>query len=106
VKKDAPPEAATGPLRIAKDRLFLDIKVIPGASKSELAGVKDGRLRIRIAAVPEGGRANSALIAYLAKTLGCPKKDLCIFSGEKSRLKTVTLPLLLREGAEAAITGR
>ncbi|MDR2072459.1 MAG: DUF167 domain-containing protein [Spirochaetaceae bacterium] len=88
------------PLRTGKDRLFLDIKVVPGSSKSEIAGVKDGRLRIRIAAAPEGGRANSALIAYLAKALGCPKKDVALHSGEKSRLKTAALPPQLRERAE------
>ncbi|MDR2313855.1 MAG: DUF167 domain-containing protein [Spirochaetaceae bacterium] len=94
------PRIPPGPLRTGKDRLLLDIKVIPGASKSETAGVKEGRLRIRIAAAAEGGRANSALMAYLAKALGCPKKELSLYSGEKSRLKTAALPPQLRERAE------
>ena len=73
------------------DRLFLHIKAIPGASKTEPAGVKDGRLRFRIAAAPEDGKANGELIAALAKIFTCAKREIAIHSGERSRLKTVSL---------------
>jgi uncharacterized protein (TIGR00251 family) len=73
-------------------RVLLDINAVPGASKTEFAGIKDDRLRIRIAAAPEDGKANSALLAFLAKTLDCPKRELILESGEKSRLKTVSFP--------------
>jgi uncharacterized protein (TIGR00251 family) len=82
-----------GVFRISGSRLLVEIKAVPGASKTEAAGVTGGRLRIRIAAAPEGGKANSALIAFLAKELGCPKHDIAIVSGEKSRLKTAAVPL-------------
>ena len=72
-------------------KVRLDIKVLPGASKSELAGIKEGRLRIRIAAQPTGGKANEELIAYLAGILHCPKKSILIELGEKSRQKTLIL---------------
>jgi uncharacterized protein (TIGR00251 family) len=78
-------------------RLLLNIKAIPGASKTEFAGFKDGRLRIRIAAAPEEGKANGVLIGFLAKTLGCPKRDITLETGEKSRLKTVSFPAALGE---------
>ncbi|MDR0403258.1 MAG: DUF167 domain-containing protein [Treponema sp.] len=78
--------------RISDGRLLVNIKAVPGASKTEAAGVKDGRLRIRIAAAPEDGKANGALAAFLAKELGCPRRGVAIVSGEKSRLKTVALP--------------
>jgi uncharacterized protein (TIGR00251 family) len=81
-----------GFFRISGGRLLVDIKAVPGASKTEAAGIKDGRLRVRIAATPEDGKANSALTAFLAKELGCPKRDVAIVSGEKSRLKTAALP--------------
>ena len=70
----------------------LEIKVLPNASKTEFAGYKDGRLRVRIAAAPEDGKANAELISFIAKTLGCPKKDVTIVLGEKSRLKTLAVP--------------
>jgi uncharacterized protein (TIGR00251 family) len=88
-----------GFFRISGGKLLVDIKAVPGASKTEAAGVKDGRLRIRIAAAPEDGKANSALTAFLAKELGCPKRDIAIVSGEKSRLKTVAVP----PGSEAKL---
>jgi uncharacterized protein (TIGR00251 family) len=74
----------------------LDIKAIPSASKTEFAGIKDGRLRIRLAAAPEDGKANAELLAFVAKSLGCPRRDLQLLSGEKSRLKTIALPLEYR----------
>jgi uncharacterized protein (TIGR00251 family) len=78
--------------RITDDSIHIDIKAIPGASKTELAGIKDSRLRLRIAAAPEDGKANAELIAFLAKTLGCPKRDIRLLKGEKSKLKTVEVP--------------
>jgi uncharacterized protein (TIGR00251 family) len=79
--------------------LLLNVKAIPGASKTEFAGIHDGRLRVRIAAAPEDGRANDTLVAFLAKTLGCSKKEVTVKSGERSRLKTVSLPLRCLEKA-------
>ena len=79
-------------LRVTNGTLFLDIKAVPGASKTEFAGIKDKRLRVRIAAAPEDGRANAELAAFLAKATGCPKRDLRLASGEKSRLKTIAMP--------------
>jgi len=75
------------------DTIRLEIKAIPGASKTEFAGVKDGRLRIRLAAAPEDGKANAELLGFLSKALGCAKRDLRLVSGEKSRVKVVALPV-------------
>jgi len=72
--------------------IHVDLKVIPGASRNEFAGVRDGRLCVRIAAAPEDGKANDCLRGFLAKTLDCAKRDVVIVKGEKSRLKTATLP--------------
>jgi uncharacterized protein (TIGR00251 family) len=79
--------------RVSGDRLLVGIKAVPGASKTEMAGITGGRLRIRIAATPEDGKANGVLVAFLAKELGCPKRDIAIVSGEKSRLKIAAVPL-------------
>jgi uncharacterized protein (TIGR00251 family) len=79
-------------IRPAGDLLLLDIKVQPGASKSELVGIKDGRLKVRIAAAPEDGRANAELAALFAGLFHCAKRDITLKTGEKSRLKTLALP--------------
>jgi uncharacterized protein (TIGR00251 family) len=79
--------------RIEGGFLRLLVKAIPGSSKNAFAGIKDGRLRIKIAAAPEDGKANEELRSFLAKALGIPKKEVSLSTGEKSRLKTITLPL-------------
>jgi uncharacterized protein (TIGR00251 family) len=78
--------------RVEGDTIRLEIKAVPGASKTEFAGIKDGRLRIRLAAAPEDGKANAELLSFLSKALGCAKRDLRLISGEKSRLKVVAIP--------------
>jgi uncharacterized protein (TIGR00251 family) len=84
-------------VREAEGHILLDIKAAPGASKSLLSGLQGGRLKVKIAAAPEDGRANAELIAFFAKALGCAKKEITIKSGERSRLKTLALPAGLKE---------
>ena len=60
-------------------------------------------LRVRIAAAPEDGKANAELIDFIAKALDCPKRDLTLLRGQKSRHKTVALPHLYRAQLEAII---
>jgi uncharacterized protein (TIGR00251 family) len=79
--------------------LELKLKVNPGSSKTELLGIKEDRLCIKIAASPEDGKANACLTAFLSKLFDCHKKEIIIKSGEKSRLKTIRLPLNCLEKA-------
>jgi uncharacterized protein (TIGR00251 family) len=72
--------------------LYLKIKVLPGSSKSSLGDIKEGMLKVKIAAAPEDGKANEELRAFFAKTLDVPKKDVVLEKGEKSRVKTLRLP--------------
>jgi uncharacterized protein (TIGR00251 family) len=87
-------------IRICGDFLLVDIKAVPGASKSALGEIKEGRLKVRIAAAPEDGKANEELRSFFAKALGLPKKDLVLETGEKSRLKTLRLPISAKEKIE------
>jgi uncharacterized protein (TIGR00251 family) len=78
----------------AKDgALELRLKVNPCSSKTELSGIKEQRLYVKVAASPEDGKANACLIAFFSKLFDCPKKEILIKSGEKSRLKTISAPL-------------
>jgi uncharacterized protein (TIGR00251 family) len=90
--------------RLSGASIFLAIKAAPGASKSRIAGASDGRLRIKLAAAAEDGKANAELRAFLSKALDCPRKDIALVSGEKSRLKTLSLPLACLEKLEKLIT--
>jgi uncharacterized protein (TIGR00251 family) len=88
-------------LRVEGDTIRIEVKAQPGASRTELAGLKDGRLKVRIAAAPEDGKANAELCRFLAAALGCPKGSVAVLRGEKSRLKTLRAPLSCRARAEA-----
>ena len=66
------------------------VKVIPKSSKTEFAGyLPDGTWKIKVAAVPEKGKANRALVEFLAGHLGISKSRIRIVSGETSQLKRV-----------------
>ena len=48
-------------------------------------------LRLRVAAVPDKGKANAAVVTLLAKALDVPKSAIAVTSGETARLKTVRI---------------
>lgn len=67
------------------------IKLVPNAAKSEVVGWEGDRLKVKVKAVPEKGRANEELIEVLSKHLNIPKSKLKIVKGMKSRLKKVEI---------------
>jgi uncharacterized protein (TIGR00251 family) len=79
--------------RLSGASILLSIKAAPGASRTRIAGLSGDRLRITLAAAAEDGKANGELRAFLAKALNCPRKEVVLVAGEKSRLKTASLPL-------------
>ena len=90
---------------IIGDELHIAVKALPGASKTEFAGIREGRLWVRLAAAPEDGRANAELAAFVAKSVGCSKRDVALLRGEKSRFKTLALPSTYRVQLEKIIGG-
>ncbi len=77
--------------RAADGSLVLSLHIQPGAKKTEIAGLHGEALKIRLAAPPVDGKANAALIAFLAKTCGVPKSAVELVSGDTSRTKRVRL---------------
>lgn len=72
--------------------MTLRVKVVPKSAKSEIAGtMDDGTLRVRIAAVPEKGKANAELCAFLARHFGVPPTSVSIVSGHTSAIKLVRI---------------
>lgn len=75
----------------------LKLRVTPNAGRDAIEGFEtlaDGTsvLRVRVAAVPDKGKANAAVIALLAKALRVPKSSITVVAGETARLKTIELP--------------
>ena len=73
----------------AEGGIFVDVRVIPRAARSAVAGTRDGALLVRLAAPPVDGAANTALIELLAGALGVPRRSVTIVRGERGRLKRV-----------------
>jgi uncharacterized protein (TIGR00251 family) len=71
--------------------ITLNIQVVPGSSKSELAGIKDDALKLKIAAPPVEGKANAECIRFLSEILGVKKNRIVITSGHRSRKKVVSI---------------
>ena len=65
------------------------VRVVPRASKDEIVGIHGDALRIRLTAPPVEGRANEALIAFLAQRLGVRKSQVEIVAGATSRRKMI-----------------
>lgn len=70
---------------------LIDVKVIPRAGRTMIAGTRDNALLIRLAAAPVDGEANAELIDFLARRLGVPQRNLSIVAGEKSRNKRIKI---------------
>jgi uncharacterized protein (TIGR00251 family) len=71
--------------------LILELHVQPGASRSEFAGKHGERLKVRLQARAVDGKANDALIEFLAAHFGVPRRNVRIVSGLKSRQKRVQI---------------
>ena len=78
-------------LRQTETKLTLTLYIQPGAKKTEIAGLHDDALKIRLAAPPVDGKANAALIAFLAKWLDHPKSSISLKSGQTSRRKIIEI---------------
>ncbi len=65
------------------------VKVVPGSSRTAIAGVLDGMLKVKTAAQPEKGKANKSVIDFLAKKLGVRKNAVAIVRGQTNPVKTV-----------------
>ena len=71
--------------------MILDLHVQPGASRTEFAGRHGERIKLRLAARAVDGKANEALIEFLAGHFRVPKSRVRITSGLKSRQKRVVI---------------
>jgi len=65
------------------------VRVQPGASKNEIVGVQEDALRVRISAPPVEGKANKALVQFLAEQLAVKRSQVEILNGHATRRKTI-----------------
>jgi len=95
--------SAGAPFHPHRDGTLIDILVQPRASKSEISGVHEGMLRIRIAAPPVDGAANDAVKLLLSKRFNVRRNEIQIVSGASSRRKRVLVRGLGVETAKGVL---
>ena len=70
---------------------LLKLHVVPGSRKTAVAGLHGDRLKVKVAAPPEKGRANEELLEFLARSLKVPRQVVQLASGAASRAKVVAV---------------
>ena len=76
---------------MAAPSIRLNLRVVPGAGRNEIVGRHGNAWKVRVAAAPERGRANTALLRLLSRELGVSPSELTIVSGHTGRDKIVEL---------------
>lgn len=76
---------------MSKKEIILSIYLQPGSKKSEVSGMHDGHIKIKVNSPPVDGKANDALILFLSDFLNIPKSTIKIISGEKSKIKKILI---------------
>jgi uncharacterized protein len=84
----------TGPVARAGEDWLVNIRVQPRASRTEFAGLLGERLKVRLQAPPVDGRANAALLEFMAATCNLPRSRVTLESGQTGRDKRVRLHAL------------
>ena len=91
-------------LRDTPDGCILPVRVHPGARRNDITGVHDGALKISLITPPTDGRANNALIAFIAERLRVPRSQVALLSGATSRSKTLRIARKSAAEVQAALS--
>ncbi len=83
--------------------VLIYVKAVPGASRDVIAGVLGDRLKVRISAPPEKGKANAAICRVIAKALGVRPNTVSIHAGRRNPEKVVRVEGLSIEQVRAAL---
>jgi uncharacterized protein (TIGR00251 family) len=75
----------------------LNIKAVPGSSRSAIAGWLGDTLKVRVTAPPERGKANAAIEAAVAEALGVPSESVRVIAGQASPRKVLELEGVTQE---------
>ena len=78
-------------LHATPDGVSLSVRIIPRAGATRIAGLRGGRLLVRLAAPPVAGAANAALMDLLGTLLDIPIRHIAIRSGARTRDKQIVI---------------
>jgi uncharacterized protein (TIGR00251 family) len=91
-------------LRLSKEGIVLVLHIQPGVQRTEVVGVYDNALKIRLAAPPVDGKANTALIKFVAERLGVPKSAVHLKSGKTAQRKVLEVIAAPTDAAQRLLT--
>ena len=92
-------------LRDTPEGCTVPVRVHPGARKNEITGVHDGALKISLTAQPTDGRANEALMAFLAKFIKVQRARITLVTGATNRTKTLHVTAKSAAEVQASLSG-
>ena len=92
------------PVKETETGLIIEIRVLPRSSRSEVVGIQDGALKIKLTSPPLEGKANDECVRILADQLGIRKSQIEIISGHRARKKTVALAGLKKADLEEILS--
>ena len=84
--------------------VILDLYIQPKASRSRIVGLHDKALKLAVSSPPVDGRANSEVIAFMAKLLKVPKSSIELISGQQRRRKRLRINGLSEKKARLLLT--
>ncbi len=79
------------------------LHVVPRASRTQVVGLHDGRLKLQVAAPPVDGEANEAIVRWLARSLGVARDAVTLVSGASGKKKVVEVSGVSADGARALL---
>ena len=92
-------------LRVGDEKITLTLHIQPGAKKTEVAGLYGDALKIRLAAPPVDGKANAALVEFVAARLAVAKSAVSLKSGQTSRRKVLEVTAAPADAAQRLLGG-
>lgn len=81
----------------------ISVRLHPGAKRNAITGTHDSALKISLTTPPTGGRANHALIAFLAERLSIPRASISLLTGAASRSKTLRITGITADEVESLL---
>jgi len=85
------------------DGVVFTVKVVPGSSKTAIAGLLGTMLKVKVSAPPEKGKANESLINFLAESLGVKTRNIDIIAGKSNPVKQIKVQGLTSDQLLAAL---
>ncbi|NLB55890.1 MAG: YggU family protein [Lentisphaerae bacterium] len=83
--------------------VIIQTHIVPGSASDVIAGIHGDALKIKIKAPPEAGRANKALIKFIAQKTGVVRSNIELISGTTSRQKKLLISNISEEQVRASI---